>query len=147
MLKRLEKIEERYLELEQQMASPEVATNLKKLQELAQERAGLENLVSLYRRYKEAAATLETTRPMLNDETDEEMAAMVKQEIESLELQLENLLQEIKISLLPKDANDDRDIIMEIRAGTGGEEAGLFAADLFRMYSHYASLSVGKQRL
>ena len=147
MLKRLEKIEKRYLELEQQLAAPETASDLKKLQELAQERAGLEHLVSLYRRYENAADTLEKTKAMLNEEMDDEMAAMVKQEIENLEPQLESLLQQLKLSLLPKDAKDGRDIIMEIRAGTGGNEAGLFAADLFRMYSHYAQIKRWKTEI
>jgi peptide chain release factor 1 len=138
MFNRLEKIEKRYLDLEEQIASPEVATDLKKLQALAQERSGLENLVTLYRKYKGTSATLEETRAMLTEGLDEEMVTMVKHEIESLESQLEKQLHELKLALLPKDANDDRDIIMEIRAGTGGDEAGLFAADLFRMYSHYA---------
>ena len=75
---------------------------------------------------------------MLGDKPDEEMATLVKQEVEGLESQLDYLLQELKLALLPKDANDARDIIMEIRAGTGGDEAALFAADLFRMYSRYA---------
>jgi peptide chain release factor 1 len=77
-------------------------------------------------------------RAMLNDGLDEEMASMVKQEIESLESKLDQLSQELKLALLPKDANDEKDIIMEIRAGAGGDEAGLFAADLFRMYTRYA---------
>ncbi len=138
MLARLERIEKRYLELEEQMALPEVTADLKKLQALAQERSGLENLVTLYRNYKDKARMLEETKKMLTEGLDEEMTAMVKHEIESLESQLENQLHELKLALLPKDANDDRDIIVEIRAGTGGDEAGLFAADLFRMYSRYA---------
>jgi len=129
------------------MAAPETASDLKKLQELAQERAGLENLVSLYRRYKETDETLKVTRAMLNEEIDDEMTAMVKQEIESLEPQLESQLHQLKLALLPKDANDERDIIMEIRAGTGGDEAGLFAADLFRMYSHYAQIKRWKTEI
>ncbi|MFC1865411.1 peptide chain release factor 1 [Chloroflexota bacterium] len=147
MLKRLEKIEKRYLELEQQLAAPETTSDLNKLQELAQERAGLEHLVSLYRRYENAADTLEITKAMLNEEMDDEMSVMVKQEIENLEPQLESLLQQLKLSLLPKDAKDERDIIMEIRAGTGGNEAGLFAADLFRMYSHYAQIKRWKAEI
>jgi len=140
MFKRLKKIEERYIELEKELASPEVTSDLKKLQSLAQERAGIEDLVTLYRSYKDTDKTLEDTRAMLDGEQDDEMAAMVRQEIEKLEQMLENQLQEIKLALLPKDANDERDIIMEIRAGTGGEEAGLFAADLFRMYSRHSQL-------
>jgi len=138
MLDRLERIEQRYQELEEQMSVPEVASDLKKLQVLAQERAGIEDLVTKYREYKATARSLEETRTMLGDGQDEEMAALVKQEIESLESQLGRLFQELKIALLPRDPSDAKDIIMEIRAGAGGEEAGLFAADLFRMYSRYA---------
>lgn len=138
MFERLGKIEKRYHELEQQIASPEIASDLKQLQALAQERASLESIVTKYRKYKDTVKTLEETKSMLNEGPDEDMKALVTKEIERLESQLELQLQELKLALLPKDANDDRDIIMEIRAGTGGEEAGLFAADLFRMYSRYA---------
>ena len=138
MLDRLEGIEKRYQELYQQMSMPEVASDLKQLQALAQERASIEDLVNKYREYKTTSKSLEETKTMLGDGLDEEMTALVKQEIESLELQQDHLLQELKIALLPKDPNDEKDIIMEIRAGAGGDEAGLFAADLFRMYSRYA---------
>ena len=138
MLDQLGKIEKHYQELENQIASPEVVSDLKQLQALAQERASLEDIVMKYRKYKDTAKTLEETRDILTEELDEDMKALVAQEIESLGSQSERQLQELKLALLPKDVNDDRDIIMEIRAGTGGEEAGLFAADLFRMYSRYA---------
>ncbi len=138
MLDQLDRIEQRYQELERQIATPEVASDPKQLQVLAQERASIEDLVTKYRKYKATAKSLEETRAMLSGELDEDMVALVKQEIESLESKLEHLLQELKFALLPKDASDERDIIMEIRAGAGGDEAGLFAADLFRMYSRYA---------
>ncbi len=138
MWDRLEQLEKRYQELDQQIAMPEVASDLERLQMLAKERASIENLVTKYRKYKATSRSLEETRAMLNDGLDEDMAALVKQEIESLESQQERLLQELKLALLPKDAKDERDIIMEIRAGAGGNEAGLFAADLSRMYSRYA---------
>ena len=137
MLNRLGKIEKRYRELNRQMALPEIASDLKQLQALAQERAGIEDLVAKYREYKATSQSLEETRAMLDDRLDEEMTTLVKQEIENLESQQNRLLDKLKFSLLPRDANDDKDIIMEIRAGAGGEEAGLFAADLFRMYSRY----------
>lgn len=140
MLNRLEQLENRYMELERRMAEPEIASDLEQLQKLAQERAGIEAVVTKYRRYKTASARLEDTKAMQEEETDEEMKAMVRQEIEDLESQLENLLQEIKISLLPKDDKDERNAIVEIRAGAGGDEAGLFAANLFRMYSRYAQV-------
>jgi peptide chain release factor 1 len=138
MIEQLEKIEERYQEIDRQMARPEVATDLKQLQALAQERASLEDLVAGYRKYRSIAKSLEETRDMLASGLDDEMTALVKQEIESLESQLEGMGEELRLALLPRDPNDEKDIIMEIRAGTGGSEAALFAADLFRMYSRYA---------
>ncbi len=138
MWDRLEQIERRYQELNEQIAMPEVTSDPKKLRTLAQERASIESLVTKYREYKATSKALEETRAMLHDGLDEEMTALAKQEIASLESQQEPLLQELKLALLPKDAKDRKDIIMEIRAGTGGDEAGLFAADLFRMYSRYA---------
>jgi peptide chain release factor 1 len=137
MFEQLEKIEKRYREIDEKMARNEVATDLPRLQELAQERASIEDVVKLYRHYKNAAKELKDVRSMPAG-NDEEMTAMVKQEIESLEKKLEALTKQLKLALLPKDPNDDKDIIMEIRAGTGGNEAALFAADLFRMYSRYA---------
>lgn len=138
MLDQLERIEKRYQELNRQLALPEMTSDLKQLQALAQERASIQNLVTKYRQYKVTSKSLEETRAMLSGGLDEEMTTLVKQEIESLESQLDHLLQEMKLALLPKDTSDERDIIMEIRAGAGGDEAGLFAADLFRMYSRYA---------
>ncbi|MDP2932317.1 MAG: peptide chain release factor 1, partial [Chloroflexota bacterium] len=138
MLDRLENIERRHQELEEQMARPEVVSDLEQLQRLARERASLDDLVTKYREYKATVKAMADTQAMLGEKLDEEMAAMVKQEIASLEAKRDRLLVDIKLALLPRNPNDDKDIIMEIRAGTGGEEAALFAADLFRMYSRYA---------
>jgi len=138
MLNQLEKIEERYKQLHREMSRPEITSDVEQLQKLAQEIASIEGVVTKYQEYKATAKSLEETRAMLDDGLDEEMTDLAKQEIESLESQQERLLQELKVALLPKDASDDRDIIMEIRAGAGGNEAGLFAADLFRMYSRCA---------
>jgi peptide chain release factor 1 len=138
MFDRLENINKRYDELADRMALPEVASNLQQLQTLAQERASIEDIVTLYRKYKATQKSLSDTRSMLGDSLDEEMTALVKQEIEDLSDSLEQLEQALKLALLPRDPNDERNVIVEIRAGTGGEEAGLFAADLFRMYSRYA---------
>lgn len=138
MLDQLEKVEKRYQELNEQMAMPEIVSDLKRLQVLAQERASIEDLVTRYRQYKATSKALEETRAMLDDGLDEEMKALVKQEMEKLKSQQDLLLKELRLALVPKDANEDRDIIVEIRAGTGGNEAALFAADLFRMYSRYA---------
>ncbi len=138
MIDQLESIEKRYEELTRQMSQPDVASDPKRLQALAQERASIESLVNKYRQYRATIKSLEETREMLGDGQDEEMTALVRQEIGHLESKEERLLQEIRLALLPRDPNDDRDIIIEIRAGAGGDEAGLFAADLFRMYSRYA---------
>jgi len=137
MWEHLDQIEKRYQALNQEMAKPENTSDPKKLSELAQEIAHIEDVVTKYREYRETAGALEETRGMLSGEADEDMASLVKQEVDSLEKKLERLQQELKLALLPKDANDDKDIIVEIRAGAGGDEAGLFAADLFRMYSRY----------
>ncbi|MGD9116759.1 MAG: peptide chain release factor 1 [Dehalococcoidia bacterium] len=138
MWDRLKTIEKRYQELEREIARPENATDLKKAQALAQERAGIEDTVNAYRKYRKTEKQLADTRTMLEGKLDEEMAEMAQQEIAKLEAEQAKLLEELKLALLPKDANDDRDIIIEIRAGAGGDEAGLFAADLYRMYSRYA---------
>ncbi|MFC2056182.1 PCRF domain-containing protein, partial [Chloroflexota bacterium] len=138
MMNQLEKIEKRYQEIEQQIAVPEIAFDSKQLQKLAQERANIESVVTKYREYKAAAKSLEEVKAMRIEGLDEEMSELVNQETENLEAQLESLLQELKLALLPKDEKEERDIITEIRAGAGGDEAGLFAADLFRMYSRYA---------
>ncbi|MEJ2047860.1 MAG: PCRF domain-containing protein, partial [Dehalococcoidia bacterium] len=138
MLDRLAEIEKRYEELTREMARPEVASDIKRLQVLARERASVEDLVNDYRQYQATTRSLKETRAMLQDELDEEMKALAKQEIESLEAKQERLLSELRLGLLPRDENDEKDVIVEIRAGAGGDEAALFAADLFRMYSRYA---------
>ena len=138
MLNRLEVVEKRYEELNQLMAQPEVAADHERLQTLAKEQAGISDLVAIYREYKDTAQTLEETRAMLHDGLDDEMAALAKEELESLEARLESLTQELEAALVPQDAYGDKDVIVEIRAGAGGDEAGLFAADLFRMYTRYA---------
>jgi peptide chain release factor 1 len=138
MLDRLAEIEKRYEALGQELAQPEVAQDIKRLQALAQERAGVEDLVSKYREHQATVKALAETRAMLDDDLDDEMRALVKQEVATLEAKEERLLSELRLGLLPRDANDDKDVIMEVRAGAGGDEAALFAADLFRMYSRYA---------
>ena len=138
MLQRLDAVEERYEELNHLMAQPEVAANYERAQELAKEQAGIAPLVSKYRQYKKVALALEETRAMQEKEPDEEMAELVADEVASLEDRLEGLNRELEEALVPQDAYGDKDVIVEIRAGAGGNEAGLFAADLFRMYNRYA---------
>jgi len=139
MLERLDSIERRYTKLNELMSEPEVASDFDKMQNLAREQASIEELVTKYREYKATVKSLEETRAMITQGLDEEMAELAKDEVERLEEQRDRLLQEIKVALTPRDPADDKDVIVEIRAGAGGEEAGLFAADLFRMYTRYAS--------
>lgn len=138
MIERLEQIEQRYRELTEQMAAPEIALDVKRLQELARERATYEEAVAKYWEYRSTLDSLEKTKAMLDEDLGGEMEEMVQQEIANLETKLEELQKDLKLALLPRDANDNRDVIMEIRAGTGGDEAALFVAELFRMYSRYA---------
>lgn len=138
MLERLSKIEERYQELTRLMADPDVAQNYERVTEYAKERAEIEEIVELYREYKNTAQELEETRPLLSGETDPEMRELAAAEIEQLETRLTGLEPRLKQLLLPKDQRDSKNVIVEIRAGAGGDEAGLFAAELYRMYTRYA---------
>jgi len=138
MFEKLELIQKRYDELSQLLAQVEVATDLKRLQELGKERAALEDIVGMYREYKAKSKELDELEALLNSRGEAEMTALVKEEVSKLKEQQGELLRKLKLSLMPKDPNDDRDVIVEIRAGAGGEEASLFAGDLFRMYSRYA---------
>ena len=138
MFERLEAVEKRYQELEGLMAQPEVAADPARLGRLAKEYADIGDLVATYREYKGTARALEETRAMLDDGPDDEMAAMVREEMASLRERLDDLTAEIERALVPRDPNDEKDVIVEVRAGAGGEEAALFAGDLFRMYTRYA---------
>jgi peptide chain release factor 1 len=138
MLNRLDSIEKRYEELRQLMAQPELSTNPARLQTLAQEQANLEDIVIKYRQYKDIVKALQETQSMLDDGLEPDMIPLVKDEISNLKKRHDNILHELQLSLIPKDVNQNKDVIMEIRAGTGGEEASLFASALFRMYSRYA---------
>ena len=138
MIDQLDKIEKRYQEIDENLAQPEIATNINRIQVLSQERAKLENVVTKYRKYKKLVKELGDVKAMNTAGNDEEMAALIKQESATLQAKLDELTEELRLALLPKDPNDERDIIVEIRAGTGGNEAALFAADLYRMYSRYA---------
>jgi peptide chain release factor 1 len=120
------------------MAQPKVMANRQQLQSLAQERAAIEEVMTTYEKYNEVSRQLEETHSLLSQNLDSEMTALVKQEVANLETRREELMGELKLALLPRDPNDERDVIVEIRAAAGGEESSLFAADLFRMYSHYA---------
>lgn len=140
MLDKLEDIEKRYQEIEESIADPSVASDISLLTKLAKERSSMEDLINLYRKYKTVTQSLADTEHMLESETDEEMLEMAREENHQLQKQQETLHQDIKLALLPRDPNAERNIIMEIRAGTGGDEAKLFAGDLFRMYTKYAEM-------
>ncbi len=138
MFDKLELIQRRYDELSKLLARAEIATDPRQLQELSKEKADLEDIVYTYQKYKTNDLELAELEALLNSDADAEMTALIKEEVRKLKQQRDNLLHILKLSLLPRDPNDERDVIVEIRAGAGGEEAGLFAADLFRMYGRYA---------
>lgn len=138
MQDRLGSMEKRFEELTLLLAQPEVATAPNRAASIARERATLEGVVTKYREYRAVTGNLEETRSLMDDGLDSDMTAMVKEEIEGLSTRQEKLLSELKGALVSQDPDDARDVIVEIRAGTGGGEAALFAADLFRMYSRYA---------
>ena len=133
----LERIEKRFEELNRLLSSPEVLSDYSRMTELAQERSSLEELVHTYRRYKEVERQIQDNQALLQEE-DPEMQALAAAEIQELEAERWELEQKLKRLLLPKDPNDDKNVIVEIRAGTGGDEAALFAADLYRMYTRWA---------
>ncbi|GAB4493858.1 MAG: peptide chain release factor 1 [Anaerolineales bacterium] len=136
MLEKLSSIEEHYDEINRQLM--EVGNDYQKAADLNKERADLEPLVEKTRQYRSALQRLEEARALAENESDEEMRALAEAEIADLQAQIPQMEGELKTMLVPKDPRDDRNVIVEIRAGTGGDEAALFAADLFRMYSRYA---------
>lgn len=138
MLEKLTGIEERYEELNKLLADPAIATDYAEAAKYGQERAELEEIVDNYRRHQNLQKELEATRAMLEENLSQEMVELIQEEIESLEEEIQALEEELRILLLPKDPKDAKNVIIEIRAGTGGEEAALFAADLYRMYTRYA---------
>jgi len=138
MFEKLELIQKRYDELSQLLARADVATNLKRLQELSKEKAALEDIVGTYQQYKAKGKALAELEALLNSHDEAEMMTLIKEEVNKIKQQQDDLLRRLKLSLMPKDPAKDRDVIVEIRAGAGGGEASLFAADLFRMYSRYA---------
>ena len=138
MFDRLEAIENRYNELNRLLSDPEVVNEPNKLRDYSKEQSDIAKTVETYRQYKEAKSEYEAAKEMLNDQLDDEMHEMVTDEIESLEEQMEHLSEKLKFLLIPKDPNDEKNVIMEIRGAAGGDEAALFAGDLYRMYSRYA---------
>ena len=137
---KLDAIVRRNQEIETEMGRPEVAANFEQIQKLARERAGLENLVEIAQRHQSLQNEEADLQALVSEGGDPEIVQMAREELEAVEQSLAALAEELKIALLPRDPNDDRDVIVEIRAGTGGQEAGLFAGDLARLYTRYAQL-------
>jgi peptide chain release factor 1 len=138
LVDKLRTVEARYDELTQQLADPEVVSDSKRYQKTAKAHADLGELVSKFREYKDLERGIAETKAMVREETDAELKAMAEEELAGLEDRLGKCEHELKLLLLPKDPNDDRNVILEIRAGTGGDEAALFVANVFRMYTRYA---------
>ncbi len=138
MLEKLEAIEKRYDDLHDSMADLAVTSDQVRLREITREISSLEETIAKYREYKSTHDALEKTRVLARDESDEEVRAMAREESAKLETDESRLLEELRVMLLPKDSRDGKDVFVEIRGGTGGDEAALFAADLYRMYTRYA---------
>jgi len=138
MFEQLEAVRARYEAITDRLSDPAVHADLKELQRLGKEQAQLRDLVQLYSAYRRAERGMEEARELAEHERDPEMQAYARQEFEKQQAERDRLESELNIALVPKDPTDDKDVIVEIRQGTGGDEAGLFAADLFRMYSRYA---------
>ncbi len=138
MFNRLDTVESRYEVINKLMAREDVVSDMEQLQSLAQEQAAIKEMVSQYQEYKTISKSIDDTIAMRDDGLDPDMAEMIQEELEQLEMRKDNLLQELKTALKPKDPADEKDVIVEIRAGAGGEEAALFAGTLYAMYSRYA---------
>ncbi len=138
MQDRLAAVVDRYEEIQQTMADPEVAVDYTRIQALAMEQASIKTLVALAGEYRQLNGDITEVKAMIREESDEEMTALAREELAELEGRLERVENSLRVELIPKDPNDGKNVIMEIRAGAGGDEAGLFAAAMYRMYSHYA---------
>ena len=146
MFSKIKEIEERYDEFESQMASPDLIQNQSAYQKVAKEHSQLAPIITAFRKYQSVQEEIEGNNSLLED-IDPEIRKLAKEELDILNAELESLEKELKVLLLPKDPNDEKNILLEIRAGTGGEEAALFAADLFKMYCRYAELKRWKTEI
>src|SRR4030088_1160503 len=140
MFERLDQIEARYEELTQALASPEIVTDSAKYQKTAKAHSEIAPVVEKYREYKDLTRGIVESRVVLAEEKDPDMRAYAQEELDKLQSRVGSIEEELKVLLLPKDPNDEKNIILEIRAGTGGDEATLFAAEIFRMYTRYAEM-------
>lgn len=138
MFDRLEDLLRRFEEIMSELSEPSVTSNQERFRSLMKEQSDLEPIVKAYQEYKKSKQDIEDSLVMLDEESDEDMREMLKEELNDAKARVEVLEQELKILLLPKDPNDDKNVIVEIRAGAGGDEAALFAAEIYRMYVHYA---------
>jgi len=137
---KLEKIKNKYDSINEQLSDPGISSDREKLVSLTRERSDLSEIVEAYSRYAAVLKNIKGNKEIIDTVSDSELVSMALAELEDLKIERDKLEEEIKLLILPKDPNDDKDIIMEVRAGTGGEEAALFAGDLFRMYSRYAEM-------
>ncbi len=140
MFERLDQIEARYEDLTQALASPEIVTDSAKYQKTAKAHSEIAPIVEKYREYKDLTRGIVESRVVLAEEKDPDMRAYAQEELDKLQSRVGSIEEELKVLLLPKDPNDEKNIILEIRAGTGGDEATLFAAEIFRMYTRYAEM-------
>ncbi len=138
MFDKLEELVQRYQEVLNELAEPAIANNQERYRKLMKEEADLSEIVAVYKEYKAAKEGIEESLLLLDEESDEEMKELVKEELNSCKEKVEETERKLKILLLPKDPNDDKNVIVEIRSGAGGDEAALFAAEIYRMYMHYA---------
>jgi peptide chain release factor 1 len=138
MFERLEQTEAKYEELNKALSSPEIVSDSSRYQKTAKAHSEISELVGKYREYKDLKKGIEESRAMIADETDPEMKAYAQAELEELEKRMTAVQEELRVLMLPKDPNDAKNVVLEIRAGTGGDEATLFAAEMFRMYTRYA---------
>ena len=138
MFDKLEDLLRRFEEIMNELNEPDVANNQERFRRLMKEQSDLTPLVEAYREYKKCSQDVEDSLAMLEEESDEDMREMLKEELSAAKKRIEELEQDMKVLLLPKDPNDDKNVIVEIRAGAGGDEAALFAAEIYRMYVHYA---------
>ncbi len=138
MLEKLSTVERRYEEIDHLLADPDVSVDYTRVQELAREQASIRQIASLSTEYRKVLQEIEETTALIREESDQEMGALAREELEELEERRSGIEQELRVALIPKDPNDEKNVVMEVRAGTGGEEAALFVSDLYRMYSRYA---------
>ena len=138
MIERLQTLEDRYEKLNELLSDPEIISDTDKLREYSKEQSALQETVAAYREYKEVTEQLSDAKAMLDDKLDAEMVDMVKEEISELNGRKQELEESLRVLMLPKDPNDDKNVIMEVRGAAGGDEAALFAGDLYRMYARYA---------